>query len=351
MGGTSSKLEKSLGGQLPDGENYYGLENFGNTCYCNSVLQALYFCQPFREKILERAQVIGSNDGDNLLDCLSNLFLQIHTQKKKTGVIAPKRFVQRLKKDNELFRSYMHQDAQEFFNYLLNEMCDILEREKREALPKTAVIPPEQLRTWIHDTFQGKLVNETRCLYCENVTSRDETFFDLSLDVEQNSSISACLKNFSSTETLGKDDKFLCDNCNGLQEAQKGMKVKSVPKILVLHLKRFKYIEHLGRYRKLSYRVVFPFELKLSNTAETTPDVDIPYNLFAVVVHVGSGPNHGHYICVIKSNQNWLIFDDENVDLIDESVLPNFFGSSREFSGNSENGYILLYEQESKESL
>lgn len=34
---------------------------------------------------------------------------QIHSQKKRTGVIAPKRFVQRLKKDNELFRSYMHQ--------------------------------------------------------------------------------------------------------------------------------------------------------------------------------------------------------------------------------------------------
>ncbi|KAI9100879.1 hypothetical protein K1719_024003 [Acacia pycnantha] len=33
----------------------------------------------------------------------------ITSQKKKTGVIAPKRFVQRLKKQNELFRSYMHQ--------------------------------------------------------------------------------------------------------------------------------------------------------------------------------------------------------------------------------------------------
>jgi hypothetical protein len=34
---------------------------------------------------------------------------QVNTQKKKTGVIAPRRFVQRLKRDNELFRSYMHQ--------------------------------------------------------------------------------------------------------------------------------------------------------------------------------------------------------------------------------------------------
>ena len=35
--------------------------------------------------------------------------VQINNKKKKTGVIAPKKFVQRLKRDNELFRSYMHQ--------------------------------------------------------------------------------------------------------------------------------------------------------------------------------------------------------------------------------------------------
>ena len=39
----------------------------------------------------------------------TRLGLQIHSQRKRTGVLAPKRFVQRLKKDNELFRSYMHQ--------------------------------------------------------------------------------------------------------------------------------------------------------------------------------------------------------------------------------------------------
>lgn len=29
-------------------ERLWGLENFGNTCYCNSVLQALYACEPFK---------------------------------------------------------------------------------------------------------------------------------------------------------------------------------------------------------------------------------------------------------------------------------------------------------------
>jgi ubiquitin C-terminal hydrolase len=60
---------------------------------------------------------------------------------------------------------------------------------------------------------QGTLTNETRCLRCETITARDETFLDLSLDIEQNSSITSCLRNFSSTETLNAEDKFFCDKC------------------------------------------------------------------------------------------------------------------------------------------
>ena len=44
---------------------------------------------------------------------------QINYQKKKTGVIAPKRFVQRVKKQNELFRSYMHQVIEYFLKYIV----------------------------------------------------------------------------------------------------------------------------------------------------------------------------------------------------------------------------------------
>ncbi|KAK3411703.1 hypothetical protein EUGRSUZ_I00440 [Eucalyptus grandis] len=232
MGAAGSKLEKALGDSFPEGERYFGLENFGNTCYCNSVLQALYFCVPFRDQLLDYyANNKSLGDEDNLLACLADLFTQISSQKKKTGVIAPKRFVQRLKKQNELFRSYMHQDAHEFLNFLLNEIVDTLEKEAQAAKndqetsspaektangPKNAHAnggPKEQLDTWVHKNFQGILTNETRCLRCETVTARDETFFDLSLDIEQNSSITSCLKNFSSTETLNAEDKFFCDKC------------------------------------------------------------------------------------------------------------------------------------------
>lgn len=43
---------------------------------------------------------------------------------------------------------------------------------------------------------QGTLVNETKCLACETVTAREEAFYDLSLDIDQNTSLSACLRNF-----------------------------------------------------------------------------------------------------------------------------------------------------------
>ncbi|KAG8383533.1 hypothetical protein BUALT_Bualt04G0023400 [Buddleja alternifolia] len=390
MGAAGSKLEKALGDQFPEGERYFGFENFGNTCYCNSVLQALYFCVPFREQLLEYYSNNKSpaDAEENLLTCLADLFLQhirilwkwftwafglrnpdewnsarlvanpeISSQKRKTGVIAPKRFVQRLRKQNEIFRSYMHQDAHEFLNYLLNELVDILEKEARAAKsdqenPHKIANGPTNMPfngpqkdpviTWVHKNFQGILTNETRCLRCETVTARDETFLDLSLDIEQNSSITSCLKNFSSTETLNAEDKFFCDKCCSLQEAQKRMKIKRPPHILVIHLKRFKYIEQLGRYKKLSYRVVFPLELKLSNTVE---DADAEYSLFAVVVHVGSGPNHGHYVSLVKSHNHWLFFDDENVEMIDESAVQTFFGSAQEYSSNTDHGYILFYER------
>lgn len=48
--------------------------------------------------------------------------------------------------------------------------------------------------SWIQDIFKGTLTNETRCLNCETVSSKDEDFLDLSVDVEHNVSITHCLR-------------------------------------------------------------------------------------------------------------------------------------------------------------
>lgn len=451
---TGNKLEKALAADLPEDERYFGLENFGNTCYCNSVLQALYFCEPFRKAILDYSgdrrlnyalsaektdrpsnagvlatgttflstssaastmngslksavkgvvglgsTSIGAGLGttaanttsnvpdtdrtaftaeETMLTALADLFTQISTQKKRTGSVPPKSFVNKLRQENELFSSYMHQDAHEFLNFILNDIVECLRRDevekmrrKRAQLARETYDTPdidingksplnggtntspnqngtdgEQApKTFVHELFEGQLSNEVRCLCCETVTRRVESFFDLSVDVEQNSSLTSCLRSFSSTELLEKQDKFFCDVCCSLQEAERRMRVKKLPRILALHLKRFKYVEQLGKYKKLGYRVVFPLELRLCNTSDDAEDPDRLYSLFAVVVHVGSGPNQGHYVALIKSHGQWLMFDDDCVEPKDENEIQSVYGVTQDNSQSTEAGYILFYEQ------
>lgn len=268
---------------------------FGNTCYSNSVLQALYFCRPFREKVLEY-KAKNKRTKETLLSCLADLFYSIATQKKKVGSIAPKKFIARLRKEKEEFDNYMQQDAHEFLNFLINHINEIILAERGQkntnssssssssssshfanvkatftgngdcGSGKSTNGQTPQEPTWVHEIFQGILTSETRCLNCETVSSKDEHFFDLQVDVDQNTSITHCLRCFSNTETLCSDNKFKCDNCCNYQEAQKRMRVKKLPMILSLHLKRFKYMEQYNRHIKVSHRVVFPLELRLFNT-------------------------------------------------------------------------------------
>jgi ubiquitin carboxyl-terminal hydrolase 12/46 len=87
-------------------------------------------------------------------------------------------------------------------------------------------------------------------------------------------------------EMLCGECKYYCENCCSKQEAEKRfiyqaeiliemkffnlfffrMRIKKLPKILALHLKRFKFVGDLNKFKKLTYRVVFPFELRLFNT-------------------------------------------------------------------------------------
>ncbi|CAF1289724.1 unnamed protein product [Adineta steineri] len=365
-------------------EHYLGLVNFGNTCYCNSVLQALYFCKPFREHVLNY-RLTQKNKKENLLTCLADLFHMIITGKRRTGALQPKKFINKLRKENSTFDNDMQQDAHEFLNHLLNTCGDILIAEKKEEKDKidnkrnktnniilnnnslqnnsngqhnriaaamnfnvnndlTTIIGSLTEETWIHELFQGILVSTTKCLNCETVNSKDENFLDLSIDVEENTSITTCLRVFSNIETLAGESKYYCDTCSSKQEATKRMRIKKLPRILALHLKRFKYFEVFKQYKKLSYRVVFPFELRLLNTSEDCTNNDRIYDLVSLVVHCGIGPNRGHYIAVVKRDGSWLVFDDETVDKLDPSNFEEFYGVSHDLGRQSETSYILFYE-------
>lgn len=56
-------------------------------------------------------------------------------------------------------------------------------------------------------------------MFVVQVSSKDEDFFDLQVDIDQNTSITHCLRCFSNMETLSSDNKFKCDHCTSYQEA------------------------------------------------------------------------------------------------------------------------------------
>ncbi|KAF9191996.1 hypothetical protein BGZ49_003486 [Haplosporangium sp. Z 27] len=356
---------------------------------------------------------------ESMFLCLQDLFQRIQNHSKKTQFFTPTAFVAKVKKENELFRSSMHQDAHEFLMFILSTISEDIEadikksqKELEDSMPKTITNgtysapnsnssagtqckrssedvsmtlaggdevrikingtdikststsgsssngnghggesigdrssiqsentkPKEKM--WVQKLFEGQLTNEIKCLTCEKTTNRAESFMDLSLDIEQNSSVTSCLRQFSASEMLCHKDKFYCDECCGLQEAEKRMKIQVLPNILSLHLKRFKYQEALQKYVKLSYRVSFPMELRLFNTVDDMEDPDRIYDLNAFVVHVGSGPHHGHYVAVVKHQERWLLFDDETVEAIDESDIHKYFGDSSQLGS----GYVLFYQ-------
>ena len=165
------------------------------------------------------------------------------------------------------------------------------------------------------------------------------------MDIEQNASITRSLKGFSCSELLCSESKYYCEECCSKQEATKSLRVKVLPQILVLHLKRFKYMEHVGRFVKLSYRVAFPFELKLFNTSDSAVDPDRMYDLTAVIIHCGGSAQQGHYITLVKHRGYWLIFDDDLVEHVEPHTIEEFFGIPEGHkSAPSECGYILFYQ-------
>ncbi|KAK9477999.1 hypothetical protein V1514DRAFT_332562 [Lipomyces japonicus] len=288
--------------------------------------------------ILNLDHTLASSYGleENLYATVKDLFEAIVENKYRVGVASPSKLIQILKHKNELFRSTMHQDAHEFFNFLLNQIIENVDTYDN-ANPGLALN-----KRWVHDLFEGMLTSETKCLTCESVSSREEQFIDLPIDLEEHCSITACLQQFSNAELLCGNNKFHCDACGALQEAERRMKIKQLPRLLTLHLKRFKFTEDLQQNVKLFHRVVFPFQLRLlNNMADGMANPDRLYELYAVVVHVGGGPYHGHYVSIIKTEHaGWVLFDDEIAERVDEQYVTNFFGDQPGMAS----AYILFYQ-------
>lgn len=181
--------------------------------YANSVLQALYFCSPFRELLFQypdpsltsphksvsastsiptpspttshgrrkperkpTADSLPSNgtahppgpsipsSPDTLFSALRSLFLHISKNPADKGTIAPRAFIEKLKDVNTEFRNTNHQDAHEFLIFLLNKIVEEIEEERKHQ--RVATMSREDCEyhsTGLHIPFQSRS-NYLQCL-------------------------------------------------------------------------------------------------------------------------------------------------------------------------------------------
>ena len=99
----------------------------------------------------------------------------------------------------------------------------------------------------------------------------------------------------------------------------------------------------LSAFHRLTHAPLFHPPTHTHSQSDDAPDPEKLYDLVSVVVHIGSGPNHGHYISYVKSRGRWLQYDDEYVELVDEEQVMMTAGQPQGDVG-SMTSYLLFYQ-------
>ncbi|CAI4060489.1 hypothetical protein SKDZ_05G1780 [Saccharomyces kudriavzevii ZP591] len=295
-----------------------------------------------RGPVLNIDHLFYPNEEATLYNGLKDIFESITENLSLTGIVSPTEFVKILKKENVLFNTMMQQDAHEFLNFLLNDFSEYIERRNSGMKfgPKKDIVNAND--NFIADLFKGTLTNRIKCLTCDNITSRDEPFLDFPIEVQgdDETDIQKILRSYHQREMLNGVNKFYCNKCYGLQEAERIVGLKQLPYILSLHLKRFEYSEGQQSNIKLFNKILYPISLDVSSTFDSS--ISKKYELSGVVIHMGSGPQHGHYVCICKNEKfGWLLYDDETVESIREETVLKFTGHP----GDQTTAYVLFYKE------
>ncbi|KAL8906127.1 MAG: hypothetical protein Q9207_002216 [Kuettlingeria erythrocarpa] len=357
-----------------------GLVNTGNMCYMNSVLQVLVFCVPFYD-LLERLGRRAAHSFRSETPLIDAMIMFMHEYRVIDSAESGEKLRLRLRKDEleqygdaftpefvyeiirrlPRFSSMRHghqQDAEEFLGFLLEEMHGECSRAmippfsnmvSDESAPANGVVSPisgssdpasaadsgwlevgprqkaaitRSSGTLITESpitkiFGGKLRSELRVPGMKHSVTL-EPYQPLQLDIgaPQVNNIIDALKGLSRSETLHGD--FNSPRGPGLA-ATKQVTIETLPKVLILHLKRFQY-DNKGGTQKIWKKIGYPLNLEIPK--EVFPQHrrggilahgGLPkYRLIGVVYHHGRNASGGHYTVDVRrqDGKEWIRLDD-----------------------------------------
>ena len=138
------------------------------------------------------------------------------------------------------------------------------------------------------------------------------------------------LEEFSKEEQLDKNNLYRCEKCKKELQANKKIEIYHLPKVLIIHLKRF------NNNKKIDTMIDFPLDnLDIKNYIKSEDEVT-KYDLFGVINHYGS-LEYGHYtsFCLNYHDNFWYEYNDRIVNKIQK-------GKEKETIINK-NAYVLFY--------
>lgn len=355
-------------GRSPEasGKAITGLQNLGNTCFMNSVIQCLtyapnlvgYFCSNSYYNHINFNSQYGSK-GELAIE-FGALVEKLCAHRHR--YIEPKSFREAVVKHIG-FAGNEQQDSHEFMMMLFDKLHHDLNLHAKDKIKQNGVvqqnnddsninIPRATLgyqfwkrhldlnKSIISDLFEGIFMSTLTCTFCRGQSNTFEVFNCLSLPIPSQTRchVRECLSHFSNPERI--DAAWECPRCKQKREADKKIVICKLPKILIIHLKRFSLD---GRWRqKLQTTVDFPLKDLTVDSTNVLPQSAYgssppknTYNLYAVVNHYGH-LDGGHYTAFCKlDNQRWYKFDDSNVfemqdtDVCGQAAYILFYGSTQ----------------------
>ena len=315
-----------------------GLANLGNTCFMNSVLQILLIIPELNDLLNDKSYRNKINNDINSLlliewDCLREEMLKgIHE------VISPNRFLAVIHhianiKNIDVFTGYSQNDVQEFllfiidcFHLALKKNIKItisgISQTKQDELAIKCYTKIQQMYendySEIFDIFHGISVTQIFNQNGNLISDNPEPFYSIDLplpllDENKNPSLEECFKLYTSDEMLDGENMYFDETLNQKIVAKKNILFWSLPKILIIDIKRFN-----SRVMKLQQLLNFPLDnLNLSEYVIGYNPNQYIYDLIGICNHSG-GVSGGHYTSFVRYNNNWYLCNDTQVIQIDD---------------------------------
>ncbi|KAL3654718.1 hypothetical protein CASFOL_001453 [Castilleja foliolosa] len=353
-----------------------GLINPGNLCFLNATLQALLACSPFVQ-LLQRLRNLNIakvhfptlftfvefiGEFDAVGGCGSNLNKKDVFELETGMPFSPTTFEGVLKKftpdiSSSILRRPRQEDAQEFLSFVMDQMHEELLKldgksyldgrksslvstseddewetvgpKNKSAMTRTQSFAPSELSS----IFGGQLRSVVKSRGNKD-SATVQPFFLLHLDISHEviRTIEDALRFFSAPETL---DEYRPSTAGKVLvvAARKSVNIQALPKIIILHLKRFGYGTHGST--KLHKAVHFPLELVLSRDLLVFSNGEgRRYELVSTITHHGREASKGHYTANVRCpSGQWLRFDDASVTAISANKVLH------------DQAYVLFYKQ------